>query len=211
LVEDLDRSIVGVEADVRDYDSLQAGIGEAVDELGRIDIVIANAGVVVQEPGVAGWEISAERWRTLVEVNLTGVWHTLKSTVPTMIDRGRGGSIVIVSSTAGLKGIATVSDYAATKHGLVGLMRSFAQELAPHQIRVNTIHPTGVATPMIENEMIESAMEGRSALARNLANMLPVKALTPDEISEAVLWLVSDAARNVTAVALPIDAGFTQK
>jgi NAD(P)-dependent dehydrogenase (short-subunit alcohol dehydrogenase family) len=125
-----------------------------VETFGRIDIVLANAGIFIQELGVGGWAMSEERWNALIDTNLTGTWHTLKATVPTMIAGGRGGAIVITSSTAGIKGMVHISDYAASKHGAVGLMRTFAQELAPYDIRVNTIHPTGVQTPMVENASV---------------------------------------------------------
>ncbi len=211
LVESLDRRIVAGVADVRDFAALDAAVSVGVAELGRLDIVVANAGVVVQELDVPGWEMSEQRWSTLIDINLTGVWHTLKAAIPAMIAGQRGGSIVITSSTAGIKGMVNISDYAASKHGVVGLMRTFAQELAPHNIRVNTVHPTGVATPMVQNEMMESVIAASPELATNFANLLDVDSPQASDISDAMLWLVSDAARYVTAVALPIDAGFTQK
>jgi SDR family mycofactocin-dependent oxidoreductase len=210
-VQALGRRAVAAIADVREFDQLKAAVDTGVEELGRLDIVLANAGVVVQELDVPGWELSEQRWRAVIEVNLMGAWHTLKAAVPKLLAGERGGSIVITSSTAGIKGMVDIADYAASKHGLVGLMRTFAQELAPHDIRVNTVHPTGVATPMIENEMMETVVAGSPALADNFANLLEVPSLQAADISEAILWLVSDAARFVTGVTLPVDAGFTQK
>jgi SDR family mycofactocin-dependent oxidoreductase len=211
LVHEQGRRIIAHQADVRVFAELDAAVKQGVEEFGRIDIVLANAGIVVQELGVPGWEISEERWNTLIDTNLTGVWHTLKAAVPTMIAGERGGAIVITSSTAGIKGMVNISDYAASKHGAVGLMRTFAQELAPYNIRVNTIHPTGVQTPMIENDMMTSVISASPELAANFANMLPVESLQAADVSDAVLFLVSDAARYITAVMLPVDAGFTQK
>jgi SDR family mycofactocin-dependent oxidoreductase len=212
LVREVGRHAVAAVADVRDLTAVQAAADRGVDELGRLDIVVANAGIVIQEVGVPGWEMSQERWRALIDTNLTGVWHTLRATIPAIIRGGRGGSIVITSSTAGLKGWANICDYASAKHGLVGLMRTLAQELAPYSIRINTIHPNGVATPMVQNEMMEAAAAAATrGPAADTSNMLPVELMEPSDISDAVLWLVSDAARFVTAVALPVDAGFTQK
>jgi SDR family mycofactocin-dependent oxidoreductase len=211
LVEAEGRRAYAAVADVRDFAQLQAAVEAGVEELGRLDIVIANAGIVIQELDVPGWEMSEARWNALIDTNLTGVWHTLKAGVPRMIEGGRGGSAVIICSTTGIKGMVNMADYAASKHGIVGVMRSFAQELAPHKIRVNTIHPTGVATPMVENEMMETVIAGSPELAANFKNLLDVDLLQPDDISDAVLWLVSDAAKYVTAAQLVVDAGFTQK
>jgi SDR family mycofactocin-dependent oxidoreductase len=211
LVTEQDRRIVPAQADVRDFAALEAAVSKGVGELGRLDIVVANAGVVSNQLGVRGWEISEERWHALIDVDLTGVWHTLKAAVPAIIAGERGGSIVITSSTAGIKGMVNIADYASSKHGVVGLMRTFAQELAPYNIRVNTVHPTGVATPMVENDMMDAVLAASPEVAANLSNMLPIDSLQPSDISDAMLWLVSDAARYVTGVTLPIDAGFTQK
>jgi len=134
------------------------------------------------------------------------VWQSCKAVIPHMIAGGRGGSIVITSSTAGLKGFAGTGHYVAAKHGVVGLMRTLAIELAPHNIRVNTVHPTGVNTPMVVNEaMAQLLADNPSAIS----NLLPVEMLEPVDISNAILWLVSDDARYVTGVTLPVDAGFT--
>ena len=211
LVEAEGRRIVARQADVRDFEAVQAAVDDGIAELGHVDIVCANAGIGVQEVDSPTWKISAERWRDVIDVNLTGVWHTIKATVPAMIERDQGGSVVIINSTAGLKGQPFFADYAASKHGCVGLMRTLAKELAPHGIRVNSIHPTGVRTPMVENEALAAFVEANPEMVATLSNMLPVDMLEPSDVTNALLWLVSDAARYVTAVALPVDAGFTQK
>jgi SDR family mycofactocin-dependent oxidoreductase len=209
-VESLDRRIVAEQADVRDRRSLTAAFEKGFHEFGRVDIVLANAGIAP----MGGDESDRDRvWRDVIEVNLTGVWNTVEAAVSRMIDAERGGSIVLTSSTAGLKGLSngTVGGaaYAASKHGVVGIMRGLAKDLAPHSIRVNTVHPTGVATPMIMNESLGALLASNATLAESLANALPVAMIEPVDISNAIAWLVSDAARYVTGVALPVDAGFT--
>ena len=149
-VEALDRRIVARKADVRDYDALKAAFDEGVAELGRVDIVSANAGIFIF--GEQAQDVTERDWDDVIDINLKGVWHTVKAAVPTMIEQGAGGSIILTSSTAGIKGTPNVSAYTASKHGVVGLMKTFALELAPHHIRVNSVHPTGVATDMILNE-----------------------------------------------------------
>ena len=205
LVEDLDRRCVAVQADVRDGAQMQAVAERAMSEFGRIDILLANAGIAGFASG-GSWELTDAQWRDMIDTNLTGVWQSCKAVIPHMIAGGRGGSIVITSSTAGLKGFAGTGHYVAAKHGVVGLMRTLAIELAPHNIRVNTVHPTGVNTPMVVNDAI-AQMLGDNPSA--IANLLPVEMLEPVDISNAILWLVSDDARYVTGVTLPVDAGFT--
>jgi SDR family mycofactocin-dependent oxidoreductase len=211
-VEALDRRIVARRADVRDLDGLQAAFDEGLSELGRIDAVVANAGIATYG---RAWELTAQQWRDMIDVNLTGVFHTAKVAIPAMIDAGRGGSILFTSSIGGLKGIQQVAHYVAAKHGIVGLMRTLANELAPYSIRVNTIHPTNVDTIMIQNPgtwgmfapgdpepTAEKAMPGFMSL-----NGLPVPWVEPRDISNAVLFLASDEARYVTGVTFPVDAG----
>jgi SDR family mycofactocin-dependent oxidoreductase len=149
LVEATGQRIVWRQADVRDFAALQSTIDDGVGQLGRLDIVCANAGIASFGPT---WELSEETWQDTIDINLSGVWHTVKAAVPAMIEADRGGAIVITSSTAGLKGMANIAHYTAAKHGLVGLMRTLANEVAPHRIRVNTVHPTNVATDMILND-----------------------------------------------------------
>lgn len=216
LVEGLDRRIVARKADVRDLDGLQAALDEGVAEFGRVDAVVANAGIATY--GKA-WELSAEQWKDMVDVNLTGVFHTAKVAIPTMIESGRGGSITFISSIGGLKGIQQVGHYVAAKHGIVGLMRSLANELGKHSVRVNTIHPTNVDTIMIQNPGTygmfapgdpdpsqEKAMPGFMSL-----NVLPIPWVEPVDISNAVLFLASDEGRYITGVTLPVDAGAAVK
>jgi SDR family mycofactocin-dependent oxidoreductase len=211
-VEALDRRIVARRADVRDLDGLQTAFDEGLAELGRIDAVVANAGIATYG---RAWELTAQQWRDMIDVNLTGVFHTAKVAIPAMIDAGRGGSILFTSSIGGLKGIQQVAHYVAAKHGIVGLMRTLANELAPYSIRVNTIHPTNVDTIMIQNPgtwgmfapgdpepSAEKAMPGFMSL-----NGLPVPWVEPRDISNAVLFLASDEARYVTGVTFPVDAG----
>ncbi len=211
-VEALDRRIVTKVADVRDLDALQAAFDDGVAQLGRIDTVVANAGIATY--GKA-WELSGEQWKDMIDVNLTGVFHTAKVAIPTMIEADRGGSIMFTSSIGGLKGIQQVGHYVAAKHGIVGLMRTLANELGPHSIRVNTIHPTNVDTIMIQNPGTyamfspgdpepsqEKAMPGFMSL-----NTLPVPWLETVDISNAVLFLASDEGRYITGVTLPVDAG----
>ncbi len=211
-VEALDRRIVARRADVRDLDGLQTAFDEGLAELGHVDAVVANAGIATY--GKA-WELSAQQWKDMIDVNLTGVFHTAKVAIPSMIEADRGGTILFTSSIGGLKGIQNVAHYVSAKHGLVGLMRTLANELGPHRIRVNTIHPTNVDTIMIQNPGTwamfspgdpepsqEKAMPGFLSL-----NTLPVPWIESVDISNAVLFLSSDEARYVTGVVFPVDAG----
>jgi SDR family mycofactocin-dependent oxidoreductase len=211
-VEALDRRIVAVEADVRDAAALRQVVSDGVAELGSLDIVLANAGIFTL--GADGDEAAV--FRAVVEVNLTGVYNTVHAAAPAMIEAGRGGSVVLTSSTQGLTGRAgdgsgAMSGYSAAKHGVVGLMRSFAHWLAPHHIRVNSVHPTGVNTPMIVNETFAGLAAERPDVVGALTNLMPVEMLEAIDISNAIAWLVSDEARYVTGVPLPVDAGFTVK
>ncbi|RBY83655.1 SDR family mycofactocin-dependent oxidoreductase [Geodermatophilus sp. TF02-6] len=211
-VEALDRRIVARKADVRDLAGLQAAFDAGLAELGRVDTVVANAGIATYG---RAWELTGEQWKDMIDVNLTGVFHTAKVAIPAMIEAGRGGSILFTSSIGGLKGIQNVGHYVACKHGIVGLMRTLANELGPYSIRVNTIHPTNVDTIMIQNPGTwamfspgdpepsqEKAMPGFLSL-----NTLPVPWVEPVDISNAVLFLASDEARYVTGVTFPVDAG----
>jgi SDR family mycofactocin-dependent oxidoreductase len=209
-VEALDRRIVANEADVRDVAGLGAAFESGVAQLGPATIVLANAGIAPMslKPQEQGWQ-------DVIDVNLTGVYNTVRVAVPAMIENGQGGSIVLTSSTAGLNGIGGDTPgglgYTASKHGVVGLMRSYANALAPHSIRVNTVHPTGVSTPMVVNDVMQEFLQADPTLSNALANALPVEMLEPVDVSNAILWLVSDEARYVTGVTLPVDAGFTNK
>lgn len=211
LVEDAGARIVARPGDVRERGSLGGAVQAGLDEFGRLDIVVANAGIAPMQAGADGW-------RDVIDVNLTGVHHTVEVAIPTMIAQGEGGSIVLISSAAGLAGIASADagsiGYAAAKHGLVGLMRVYANHLAPHSIRVNSIHPAGVDTPMINNEFTLAWMAdllGQSDSPPDMGNALPVQVLAPEDVANAVAWLVSDQARYITGITLPVDAGFLNK
>ncbi|BBZ15361.1 mycofactocin-coupled SDR family oxidoreductase [Mycobacterium branderi] len=209
LVEDTGARIVAMKGDVRDPASLTATLETGLAQFGRVDIVVANAGIAPMQAGEEGW-------RDVIDVNLTGAYHTIEVTAPTMIDQGRGGSIVLISSAAGLAGVgspdAGAIGYAAAKHGMVGLMRVYANLLAPHSIRVNSVNPAGVDTPMINNEFTQKWLLKMSAgNPMGLENALPVQVLQPEDVANAVAWLVSDAARYVTGITLPVDAGFLNK
>ncbi|UNB54524.1 mycofactocin-coupled SDR family oxidoreductase [Mycolicibacterium sp. YH-1] len=212
-VEALDRRIASAIVDVRDHDALCAVVDKAVVELGPVDIILANAGIA---PQGAENPDEVKTFRDVVEVNLFGVWNTVHAGVPSMIDNARGGAIVLTSSSQGLSGAGGTGTgagdgYAASKHGVVGLMRTFANWLAPHSIRVNSIHPTGVNTPMVVNPVLQKYLDDNPALGGALQNLLPVPMIEPIDVSNAVAWLVSDDARYVTGVTLPVDAGFAAK
>jgi SDR family mycofactocin-dependent oxidoreductase len=203
LVKELDRRVLAHKADVRDSAAMRAVADDAVAQFGRVDIVCANAGIASFGPA---WELSDEAWQEMIDVNLTGVWKTIKPIVPHMIEHETGGSIILTSSTAGLCGAPNLSHYSSAKHGLVGLMRTLAIELAPHSIRVNSVHPTSVDTPMIDNDPVRTlflpglpnpSKRDAEPTMRNL-NALPIPWVEPTDISNAVLWLASDEARYVT-------------
>ncbi|MDN5920198.1 MAG: mycofactocin-coupled SDR family oxidoreductase [Pseudonocardia sp.] len=212
-VEELDRRIVTRQADVRDFGALKAAVDEGVAELGPVDIIVANAGIAPQS---AQEDDHIRAFDDVIAVNLAGVRHTVHAAVQYLIDRGNGGAIVLTSSTQGLtgrggNGSGGMDGYVAAKHGVVGLMRSYANWLAPHRIRVNSVHPTGVNTPMIVNEAMQEFLSSSPDIGNALTNLLPVDMVEARDISNAIAWLVSDEARYVTGVTLPVDAGFTVK
>ncbi|AKS34781.1 mycofactocin-coupled SDR family oxidoreductase [Mycolicibacterium goodii] len=211
LVEEAGGRIVTRQADVRDEPELAAALSAGLDEFGRLDIVVANAGIAPMLSGPEGW-------RDVIDVNLTGVHHTVEVAIPTMVEQGDGGAIVLISSVAGLIGIGGGDrgsvGYTAAKHGVVGLMRAYANHLAPHSIRVNSIHPTGVDTPMIDNEFTRgwlARVTEETGRPVDMGNALPVQAIRAEDVANAVAWLVSDQARYVTGVTLPVDAGIVNK
>jgi SDR family mycofactocin-dependent oxidoreductase len=212
LVEKLDRRIVARKADVRDQAAVQEIFDEGFAELGRIDIVLANAGIM---PIIGDQGRSRQAWHDAVDVMLSGVFHTCEAAIPTMIGQGRGGSIVITSSTAGLKGPVRTMDvksdgllgYIAAKHGVVGLMRAYANALGPYSIRCNTVHPTGVNTPMVVNEPFMALAAEQPALMEAMRNVLPVPMIQAEDVSNAILYLCSEAGRYITGVSMPVDAG----
>ncbi|MEI7546581.1 MAG: mycofactocin-coupled SDR family oxidoreductase [Actinomycetota bacterium] len=215
-VEALGRKIIATQTDVRDAQGLKRALDEGVAQLGRLDIVVANAGIVSY--GLAQ-DLEAQTWNDVLDVNLTGVWHTAKAAIPHLIDQRSGGSIVLISSTRGLTARPNLAHYVAAKHGVVGLMRSLAVELAPHMIRVNTVHPGGVDTDMIHNAttygLFAPDLPAHERTKERLRerfqalNAQPVPWVDPVEISHAVLFLSSDEARYITGVVLPVDAGST--
>lgn len=212
LIEDLDRRIIARKVDVRDQAGLDALVAEGVAEFGHIDIVCANAGIMSVAPT---WEITEQEWDEMLDVNLKGVWRTLKAVVPSMIAAKRGGSIIITSSTAGISGFGNLAHYTAAKHGVVGLMLSLVNEVSQYNIRVNTVHPTNVATGMIQNEPtyklfaphIEKPTKEDAEPSFVKMNLLPIPWVDPVDISNAVLFLASDEARYITGIKLPVDAG----
>jgi SDR family mycofactocin-dependent oxidoreductase len=212
LVEATDHRIIARQADVRDQAALDAVVAEGLAELGHIDVVCANAGVSTKGKT---WELTDAEWQDVIDVNLTGVWRTVKAAVPAMIEAGRGGCIVLTSSLAGLKGYSNIAAYVAAKHGVNGLMRTLANELGPHRIRVNSVCPGLIHTdlmmndatyalfrPEIDHPTKEDALEVFRAM-----QVLPTDYLDPVDVSNAIVYLASAAARYVTGVAFPIDAG----
>ena len=205
-VEALDRRIVATKADVRDAAALAAAVDDGVAQLGRLDVVCANAGICT----VQAWdEVSPQVWQDTLDTNLTGVWNTIVVSVPHLIAAG-GGSVICTSSTAGIKGLPYLAPYVAAKHGVVGIARTMANELSSHKIRVNTVHPTGVDTPM-GNGLggLEALINRDPNLGPIYMNSLPVESVDARDISNAVLFLASDEARYVTGLEFTVDAGNT--
>jgi (+)-trans-carveol dehydrogenase len=213
-VEALDRRIVATEADVRDSAALTRAVDDGVAQLGRLDIVLANAGIASFAPVE---DLTDEMWDDMIGINLTGVFKTVRAAVPHLRAHGQGGAIVITSSTAGIKGLANLAHYVAAKHGVVGLVKTFANELAPDMIRVNSVHPTAVSTDMIHNDQTYGNFVPEKPAAEvtqddvaprfQALNALPIPWVDTADISNAILFLVSDDARYVTGVQLPVDAG----
>ena len=209
-VEASGRRALGLRADVRDGPALEQAVAEAAGTLGGIDVVVANAGVFA---AALAWETDPAVWETLLAVNLTGAWNTARAAVPYLLESG-GGAMVFVASIAGLKGIEHLGAYAASKHGVIGLMRTLALELAPHRVRVNAVCPTNVGTGILHNEHTYSLFlpdgerdEASLREAFGAVNTIPVPWIEPEDVAAAVAWLVSDEARFVTGAVLPVDAG----
>jgi SDR family mycofactocin-dependent oxidoreductase len=205
-VEALDRRIIATRADVRDLAALRTAVDDGVAQLGKLDIVCANAGICT----VQSWDqVTPEVWQDTLDTNLTGVWNTFVVSVPHLIAAG-GGSIIATSSTAGIKGLPFLAPYVAAKHGVVGISRTMANELAKHKIRVNTVHPTGVDTPMVAGlGGLDPIINKEPELGPIFMNTYPVEMVDPRDISNAVLWLASDESRYVTGLELTVDAGNT--
>jgi SDR family mycofactocin-dependent oxidoreductase len=213
LIKALGRRVVTAEVDVREFDALKSAVDSGVEELGGLDIVVANAGIGT--PGAMLDEMDEPRWQQMLDVNLSGVWKSVKAAVPYLKVSGHGGSVILTSSVGGLKAYPHVGHYVTAKHGVVGLMRTFAVELGPFSIRVNSVHPTHVATPLLLNEstfrtfrpdLENPTAEDMAPICRNF-HVLPIPWVQAEDISNAVLFLASDESRYVTGVPLPIDAG----
>lgn len=212
-VEALDRRIVAKQADVRDIEGLTKAVDEGVAELGRLDSVVANAGIFTF--GTETHKVSEQSWQDLIDINLTGVWHTVKAATPHLLEAGAGGSVTIISSLAGFKGLANVAAYTATKHGIVGLMKVLANELGQHGIRVNTIHPNAIDTQMVKNETtyklfrpdLEHPTLEDAEPAFGGLNPFGIGFIDPVYVSHAVLFLTSDEARYISGTQLSVDAG----
>jgi SDR family mycofactocin-dependent oxidoreductase len=215
-VEALGRRIVAAKADVRDEAAVNKVFNEGLAEFGRVDIVIANAGIM---PVLGPTSTVVQAWHDCIDVMLTGVLYTIEAAVPTLVEQNQGGAIVLTSSAVGLKG-ATRSlrsktygmlGYTAAKHGVVGLMRSYANALGAYNIRVNSIHPTGADTPMVNNDAFLGAAAEFPEVFEAMTNILPIPLIEARDVSDAVAWLVSDQARYVTGAVIPVDAGATAR
>lgn len=207
-VEALGRRVVGADADVRDQGSIDDVLSRGVADLGGLDIVVANAGI---SNWSRFWELSEDQWQLMVDVNLSGVWRTFKAATPVLIEQGRGGSLVAISSVAGVKGLPGQAHYTAAKHGVVGLVRAAAVELGPHAIRVNSVHPWGINTRVAQDhEAVERVLTENPTYVASFGSILPSPVLAePEDIANAVVWLASDAARCVTGIQMPVDMGAT--
>jgi NAD(P)-dependent dehydrogenase (short-subunit alcohol dehydrogenase family) len=191
--------------DVRDHGAQTRAVEAAVGEFGRLDIVVANAGIASWP--TTTWQATIEQWQTMLDVTLTGTWNTCRGTIPHLLEGGRGGSIVIVSSTAALKPVATIGHYSAAKLGLVGLMKSLALELAPAGVRVNSVHPGGTSTYMTENPAAEHWQATAPGVAGTLELPMPIGRMEPADVAHTIRWLCCDEARYVTGTTSVVDAG----
>jgi (+)-trans-carveol dehydrogenase len=213
LVKNLGRRVHTAEVDVRDYDALKAAVDAGVEELGRLDIIVANAGI--GNGGLTLDKTSEADWEEMIDVNLGGVWKTVKAGVPHILAGGRGGSIILTSSVGGLKAYPHCGNYVAAKHGVVGLMRTFAVELGAQNIRVNSVHPTNVNTPLFLNEGtmklfrpdLENPNVDDMKVVTQMMHTLPIGWVEPEDIANAALFLASDESRFITGVTLPVDGG----
>jgi SDR family mycofactocin-dependent oxidoreductase len=202
LVRGARRRCLALQVDAASVSQMAAAAVRAA-ELGELEVVCANAGVISFG---RSWELSEAQWDQVITTNLKGVWATCRAAIPALLERGRG-SIVVTGSAASLRGYPGISHYAAAKHGVVGLVRALAMELAPHRVRVNCVVPGGVRTPMGTSEVMQDWLAAEPDASRALAALLPVDLVEPEDVSAAVVWLASEAARFVTGVVLPVDAG----
>jgi (+)-trans-carveol dehydrogenase len=213
LVKNLNRRIVTAEVDVRDYDALKAAVDSGVEQLGGLDIIVANAGI--GNGGQTLDKTSERDWTAMIDINLAGVWKTVKAGVPHILKGGKGGSIILTSSVGGLKAYPHTGHYVAAKHGVIGLMRTFAVELGAQNVRVNSVCPTNVNTPLFMNEGtmklfrpdLENPGPDDMKVVGEFMHTLPIGWVEPEDVANAVLFLASDEARYITGVALPVDGG----
>ncbi len=210
LVEETNRRILASVVDTRDLEGLRKAVDDGVAALGRLDIIVANAGISAPQ----AWnDITPESFRDVMDINVTGTWNTVMAGADKIIEGGRGGSIILISSAAGMKMQPFMVHYTASKHAVTGMARAFAAELGKHSIRVNSVHPGPVNTPMGSGDMVAAigkAMETNRQLSNMLTPFLPDWVAEPEEIADAVCWLASDESRKVTAAQIPIDQGSTQ-
>ena len=210
LVKASGRRIFHRAVDVRDYEGLKSAVDDGVAELGRLDVIVANAGITIPE---AWHDITPESFRDTIDINVTGVWNTVMAGAQHIIDGGRGGSIILVSSLAGVKMQAFMVHYTASKHAVTGMARAFAAELGKHHIRVNSVHPGPVNTAMGTGDMVGAlgkAFETNPPLVQMGTPFTPNWMAEPEDIAASVTWLASDEARHISAVALSIDNGMAQ-
>jgi SDR family mycofactocin-dependent oxidoreductase len=207
LVENEGRKILAQPVDVRDADGQQRVVAEAVEQFGRLDIVVANAGVLNWG---RLWEITPQQWQDTLDTNLTGLWNTVRAVVPPMIAAGNGGSIITISSAAGIKAVPGCGHYCASKFGVVGLTNSLAVELGEYGIRVNSVHPYGTDTPMGNDTSMYQVFADHPTYIHSFSpGALPTDSLAaPELISDIVLWLAGDASSLVTAAQIPADKGY---
>jgi SDR family mycofactocin-dependent oxidoreductase len=208
LVRATGARVVTSSVDIRDAQGVTDAVAQGVADLDRLDVVVANAGVLATQR----WdEITGDVWDTVVGINLSGTWNTCQATIPHLIEAG-GGSMILVSSVSGVKGLPFMTHYAASKHGVVGIMRSLANELGPQGIRVNTLHPTGVATGMLAGmSPLGGYIEAEPTSGPLFENTLPSTLIELDDVSDAVVFLASDESRIVTGVTMRVDAGATNR
>jgi SDR family mycofactocin-dependent oxidoreductase len=207
-IEAIGTAVIARDADVRNQSSVDAVIEAGLEEFGRLDIVVANAGI---SGWSRFWEMTEDEWSTMLDINLSGVWRTFKAAAPAMVSQGQGGSMIAISSVAGLKALPGQGHYVAAKHGVVGLVRTAAVELGPYSIRVNSIHPWGIDTPLAQDHSaFEAIVADNPSYAVSFGSILPEPRLAdPEDIANAVLWLASDVSRCVTGIQLPVDMGAT--
>lgn len=209
-VEDLGRKVLTREVDIRQLGDMQQLVDDAVKQFGRLDVVVANAGVLSFG---RLWELSEEHWDTVIDVNLSGTWRTLRATVPAMIELGNGGSIIVISSTTGLKATPGNGHYSAAKHGLVGLTNALAVELGEYGIRVNSVHPYAVSTPMTSSDDMLTFLSQHPSYLHSLSPMpyrpvgAPEEFMTPEDIADVVVWLAGDRSMNMSGNQIVVDRG----